>query len=90
MKPVEVRRRVLTARAVRVTYDNLADVARWCAGHTWASSVVVPIAGGGEQAAGVGSWVVRTAAGWHVWPDRQFRAEWAPQTGLPANHSYAG
>ena len=28
--------------AVQVTDDNLADVAAWCAGHTWASSVVVP------------------------------------------------
>lgn len=85
MKPVEFRRRIVAGHAVRVADTNLAEVARWCGGHTWARSVVVPIAGGGEEAAGVGSWVVRTAAGWHVWPDRQFRAEWAPQTGLPAN-----
>lgn len=83
MKPVEVRRRVLTARAVRVTYDNLADVARWCAGHTWASSVVVPV-DGGEQSAPPGTWVVLSPHGWQVWPDHRFRAEWAPTDGLPA------
>ena len=88
MRPIEFRRRIVAGHAVRVADTNLAEVAKWCGGHTWASAVVVPVVDGdrpGEQFAPPGTWVVRTAHGWHVWPDRQFRAEWAPQTGLPAN-----
>ena len=78
-----VRRRP-TCLAMRVTEANLAEVAAWAGGHTWASSVVVPtmrLVDGqwrtGEHPAHVGDWVVKHRDGRHqVYYDDDFRIEW--------------
>ncbi len=77
-------RRHIRCTAMQVTDDNLADVAAWCAGHTWASSVVVPtihFTDGqwrvGEHPAHVGDWVARLGDGrYQVLGDDEFRTEW--------------
>ena len=78
-----VRRRP-TCLAMRVTEHNLAEVAAWAGGHTWASSVVVPtlrMVDGqwrtGEHPAHVGDWVARLGDGrYQVLGDDEFRTEW--------------
>lgn len=77
-----VRRRA-TCLAMRVTEHNLAEVAAWTGGHTWASSVVVPtmrLVDGwltGEHPAHVGDWVARLGDGrYQVMSDDDFRVEW--------------
>lgn len=81
MWPVAVNRRVTTAKAMKVTAANLAQAADWVSGHTWASSVVVPIrmSNGrtGEMTAGAGDWIVEIATDtFQVWPGDRFHAEW--------------
>ena len=77
-------RRHTRCTAMQVTDDNLADVAAWAGGHTWASCVVVPTMRMvdsqwrvGEHAAHVGDWVARLGDGrYQVLSDDDFRVEW--------------
>jgi len=77
-------RRHIRCTAMQVTDDNLADVAAWCEGHTWATSVVVPtidLADGqwrkGETPAAPGDWVLKLPdSRWQVVSDDTFRVEW--------------
>ena len=77
--PAEYRRKVTTCKAMRVSTDNLEQVAAWCKGHTWASSVVVPVwhdGKRGEDTAPIGSWVVQTGPAFRVWTHEMFAAQW--------------
>ena len=79
--PALFHRRVTSAKAMKVTADNLTQAAKWTGGHTWASSVVVPIrmSNGrtGEMTAGAGDWIVEIAPDtFQVWPADRFHAEW--------------
>lgn len=84
MTIVRATRRHIRCTAVQVTDDNLADVSAWCAGHTWASSVVVPTTSlvdgqwrKGETPAAPGDWVLRLPdSRWQVVSDDTFRVEW--------------
>ena len=84
MTIVRATRRHTRCTAVQVTDDNLADVSAWCAGHTWASSVVVPtihLTDGhwrnGETPAAPGDWVLKLPdSRWQVVSDDTFRVEW--------------
>jgi hypothetical protein len=84
MTIVRATRRHTRCVAKRVTDDNLADVAAWCQGHTWATSVVVPtidLTDGlwrdGETPAAPGDWVLKLLdSRWQVVSDDQFRVEW--------------
>lgn len=77
--PSRWKRGLTTAEAWRVGHDRLAEIAAWCGGHTWASSVVVPVKPGEELAASPGDWVVRDHYGnLGVWPDATFRRMWKP------------
>ena len=77
-------RRWPTCLAMRVSAANLAEVAAWAGGHTWASSVVVPTMRMvdsqwrvGEHPAHVGDWVARLGDGrYQVYYDDDFRVEW--------------
>ena len=77
--PSRWRRGTTEAEAWRVGHDRLTEIAAWCGGHTWASSVVVPVKPGEELAASLGDWVVRLPDGVQgVWPDATFRRLWKP------------
>ena len=84
MSALRATRRHIRCTAMQVTDDNLADVAAWCAGHTWASSVVVPtidLTDGhwrtGETPAAPGDWVLKLPdSRWQVVDDDTFRTEW--------------
>jgi hypothetical protein len=84
MTIVRATRRHTRCVAKRVTDDNLADVADWVNGHTWATSVVVPtidlIDGHwrtGETPAAPGDWVLKLPdSRWQVVDDDTFRVEW--------------
>ena len=84
MTIVRATRRHTRCVAMQVTADNLADVSAWCAGHTWASSVVVPtipFTDGhwrtGETPAAPGDWVLRLPNHrWQVMSNDTFRVEW--------------
>lgn len=70
-------------RAWRVGGGNLDAVARWCGGHTWATSVVVPVRGlrlPGESSARPGDWVVTSGddGDFRVMSDADFRATFLP------------
>ena len=81
--PGEYRRTITTCQAMRVTAENLQNIAAWCGGQTWASSVVVPIwtdGKRGEDTAPVGSWVVQTGASFTVWPHEAFTGQWQAVT----------
>ena len=81
--PAEYRRKVTRCKAMRVSTDNLEQVAAWCGGHTWASSVVVPIwtdGKRGEDTAPIGSWVVEVGLAFQVWPHEHFTAQWQAVT----------
>ena len=75
--PGHYRRKVTDCKAMRVTTENLPQVAAWCGGHTWASAVVVPIYSDGkrgEDVAPIGSWVVQVGGVFRVWPAEAFTA----------------
>ena len=84
MSALRATRRHTRCVAKRVTADNLADVAEFCGGHTWASSVVVPtmiLVDGqwqtGETPAAPGDWVLRLPNHrWQVMSNDTFRVEW--------------
>jgi hypothetical protein len=81
--PAEYRRKVTGCKAMRVTTENLPQVAAWCGGHTWASSVVVPIWSDGkrgEDVAPIGHWVVQVGGVFRIWPAEAFTAEWTAVT----------
>ena len=81
--PGEYRRKVTRCKAMRVTTENLPQVAAFCGGHTWASSVVVPIWSDGkrgEDTAPIGSWVVQVGLAFQVWPHEHFTAQWQAVT----------
>lgn len=81
--PGEYRRKVTRCKAMRVTTENLPQVAAWCGGHTWASAVVVPIYSDGkrgEDTAPIGSWVVQVGGVFRIWPAEAFTAEWTAVT----------
>ena len=77
-------RRQTRCVALQVTESNLSDVAVWCNGHTWASSVVVPTTSlvdgqwrKGEAPAAPGDWVLKLPdSRWQVVSDDTFRVEW--------------
>ena len=59
--------------AVKVTRENALDVARFCGGHTWASSVVLP----DHTTAPIGSWVCQTGPRrWAVLTDADITRWW--------------
>lgn len=72
-------RRVTHVRAVQVTHANLAAVAVWCGGSTWAASVRAPRDGDWDWQAVPGDWVVKVGPHFEVWTDEDFRAEFVPQ-----------
>ena len=77
--PAEYQRKVTRCKAMRVTAENLPQVAAWVGGHTWASAVVVPIwtdGKRGEDTAPIGSWVVQTGPAFTVWPHEAFASQW--------------
>jgi hypothetical protein len=79
--PQTYLRRHTRCKAWRVSSDTLPLIAQWCGGHTWASSVVVPIRNRngtpGEASAAIGDVVVEMADNvWAVWPGPLFDAEW--------------
>lgn len=82
--PGHYRRKVTDCKAMRVTSENIAQVADWCGGHTWASAVVVPIYSDGkprgEDTAPIGSWVVQTGPVFRVWSHELFTAEFQAVT----------
>ena len=81
--PGEYRRTITTCKAMRVTSDNLEQIAAWVGGHTWASAVVVPIwtdGKRGEDTAPIGSWVVQVGLAFQVWPHEHFTAQWQAVT----------
>ena len=69
---------------MRVTTENLPQVAAWCGGHTWASSVVVPIwtdGKRGEDTARSAPAVVQVGLAFQVWPHEHFTApQWQAVT----------
>ena len=81
--PGEYRRTITTCKAMRVTSDNLEQIAAWVGGHTWASAVVVPIwtdGKRGEDTAPIGSWVVEVGLAFQVWTHEMFAAQWQAVT----------
>ena len=81
--PGHYRRKVTDCKAMRVTSENITQVADWCGGHTWASAVVVPIwneGKRGEDTAPIGTWVVQTGPVFQVWPHEHFTSQWQAVT----------
>lgn len=80
MEPQTFRARLgeATCTAIQVDTANLAAVAAWCGGHTWAATVVIPTESGGEVVAAPGEWVERVGGRtWHsVWSDPRFTDMW--------------
>ena len=82
--PVRYRHRYQgrAVHAMRVQDVTIQAICDWVQGaHTWARSVVVPLPGGGEQAAQVGEWVYTSdGTTFSVLPDAEFRATYGPVT----------
>ena len=75
-------RRVTHVRAVQVTHANLAEVALWCGGSTWAASVLVPSREVWQYRVAPGDWVVKIGPHFEGWTDEEFRAEFVPQMSI--------
>ena len=83
--PARYNRRVTSAKAMKVTYETLEQARKFCGGHLWASSVVVPIRMStgrtGEMTAAPGDWIVEIDPDtFQVWPADRFRMEWEAAT----------
>ena len=78
-------RRVTTCRAVQVTASTLKEVAAWCGGSTYTTSVLIRQTIIDElvgwSSANPGGWVIQIGPRYEALTDAEFQAEWVPAVG---------